>query len=264
MKPFIIFSILLISPLLAQEQQKPNAVATKRAAPPLVQKLFILKYADPAQIRPLLSVFGAQVTPNSDLHALAVAAEPTVMPAIEDAIKRLDVPAAAPQNIELTVYYLIGGESENTPGGAIPRELESVVAQLKNSFAFKIYRLMDTLTLRTRTGQSADTSSSPGPAGPGLPAATDQFHIRSATVTADGSTISLTNLKAGTHLPVARGSALRPEAGGAQTVLPQFTYADLGLNADVDIKKDQKVVVGRLSINKDQALFLVLTARVVN
>jgi hypothetical protein len=40
--------------------------------------------------------------------------------------------------------------------------------------------------------------------------------------------------------------------------------SELGLDADVDIKEGQTVVEGRVSMGKDQALFLVLTARVVN
>ncbi|HEV2325527.1 MAG TPA: secretin N-terminal domain-containing protein, partial [Terracidiphilus sp.] len=231
-----------------------------------VPKVFVLKYADPQSVVRILNVFGVPMSFDSSLHTLAVSATPDVMPAIEEAIKRLDVPTAAPQNIELTVYYLIGGEAENTPGGPVPKELDSVVTQLKNSFAFKTYRLMDTLALRTRTGQSADTSSSPGPVGPGLPSLVDQLHIRSANLAADGSTVSVSNLKAGMRLPTL-SATFQPGVGGGGGVSPlnqQFTYTDLGLSADVDIKEGQKVVVGRLSVNKDQALFLVLTAHIVN
>lgn len=251
MNRFIFFSVLLALPLLAQDAKKPEE------SKPKVQKVFVLKYADPGSVSRILNVFGAYMTYDSSLHTLAVSAGPELMPAIEDAIKRLDVPAAAPQNIELTVYYLIGGDSETTPGGPIPKDLESVVSQLKNSFAFKTYHLMDTLALRTRSGQSADTSSSPGPLAAGAPALTDQLHIRSAALSADGSTVSVSSLKAGIRIPVVTGSF--PGDGPKQ-----YSFSDLGFNADVDIKKDQKVVVGRMSVNKDQALFLVLTARVVN
>lgn len=240
----LIASILLIVPALAQQPK-----TDEKPPGPVTQKLFILKYADPVQIRPLLTIFGANMVPNSDLHALAVVSSPEIMPAIEDGIKRLDVPSAAPQNIELTAYYLIGGEAENSPGGAVPHELDSVVTQLKSSFAFKVYHLMDTLTLRARTGQTAESSSNAGTVGPNSPAILDNFMIRSSSLSADGTTIRLDKMKAGIRMPVGGPAA--------------YSYADLGLNADVDVKEDQKVVVGRLSVNKDQALFLVLTARLV-
>jgi len=34
------------------------------------------------------------------------------------------------------------------------------------------------------------------------------------------------------------------------------------MNADLDIKEGQKVVVGKISMNPNEAMFLVLTARV--
>lgn len=247
MKQALILSLILLASLGAQEEKKP--VETK----PRVQKIFILKYADPIQVATVLGVFGQTMRPVPDLHALSVSSSPDLMPGIEEAINRLDVPAAAPQNFDLTVYYLIGGETENIPGGSVPKELDSVVTQLKNSFPFKTYRLLDTLTLQTRAGQQAETSSTPGTLTQGLPSAVTQFKIRTANLSADGSTVSLSGLKAGLKVPMPSGTPTNQ----------QFTYLDIGLNADVDIKEGQKVVVGRLSVNKDQALFLVLTARVV-
>jgi hypothetical protein len=38
---------------------------------------------------------------------------------------------------------------------------------------------------------------------------------------------------------------------------------NLGLTTDVDIKEGQKVVIGRMGIGKDQALFLVMTVKIV-
>ncbi|HEY1242233.1 MAG TPA: hypothetical protein VGF16_16830 [Bryobacteraceae bacterium] len=252
MKRLLLVALVLLSPLAAQEQKKPEdgKAPPSASSGPNVQKIFILKYAEPNKIATLLQVFAARAIPNSDLHALAVTANPEVMPAIEDAIKRLDVPSAATPNIELTAYFLIGGDGEGAPGGAPPKELDSVIVQLKNSFPFKTYHQLDVLTLRTRAGQAADTTSNTGSVGPNLPGATNSFKIRSATLSADGATVRLDNMHVGIRMP-----ALNP--GG-----PNFS--DLGLSADVDIKEGQKVVVGRLSVNKDQALFLVLTARVVN
>jgi len=37
----------------------------------------------------------------------------------------------------------------------------------------------------------------------------------------------------------------------------------LGIQTDLDIKEGQKVVVGRLGISHDQALFLVMMAKVL-
>ena len=255
MKPAVIL-LLAFLPLAAQEPKKADTPPVN-----LEHKLFILKYADPGKLQGLLQVLGANAVPNSELHAIAVQAKAESMPAIEDAIKRLDVPSAVPQNIELTAYYVVGGPDENTPGGPLPKDLDSVATQLKNTFAFKNYRLLDVIELRTRTGQGADTTGSAGVAN-GLPTATTQFRIASGTVAADGTTIRIDRLKVGVRLPVLAGSFL--SGPGGATIPAQYEYRDLGLNADVDIKEGQKVVVGRIGLSKDQALFLVLTARIVN
>ena len=77
--------------------------------------------------------------------------------AAEAAIKQLDV---APKNVELTVYFVMGGDNPHRwPARRRCRaDIRDVIAQLKNAFTFKEYRMLDVLTLRTRTGSDAETS----------------------------------------------------------------------------------------------------------
>ena len=63
MKRFFLALLLLALPLAAQEEKKAEA---KPAA--TVQKLFVLKYADPQSVRMLLSVFHANMEPNRDMR----------------------------------------------------------------------------------------------------------------------------------------------------------------------------------------------------
>jgi hypothetical protein len=239
--------LLLAVPLLAQEA----LVNTTQAPPKIIQKLIPLKYADPRTVENMLRVFDVQVVSNTELHAMAVKGTPQTIQAVEEAIARLDTPAAAPKNIELTIYLLVGNEVDGT-AGAIPKEMESVVTQLKNTFQFKNYRLLDIMALRTRTGQQASTESSGGfmQFGNVTKPVTTTFMINSSSIGADGSTVRIDQIRTGTKIPQEMGPG-------------QFNYQDLGLRTDLDIKEGQKVVVGRMGINRDQALFLVLTARVV-
>jgi len=249
MKRYLLALLLLALPLAAQDDKKPEP---KPAPVPNVQKLFMLKYADPENLALLLRVFRAQLVPNRDMRALAVDGSPESVAAVEDAIKRLDVPSAAPTNVDLTVYLVVGNESDPLAGStAIPKDLDSVVTQLKNAFAFKAYSLLDVLTLRTRTGQSANSSSGGAMQFPGRSEpVTTNFSIRSASIGSDGSTVRIDNLKSNIKMPMTSG-------GGG------LTYQDLGISTDVDIKEGQKVVIGRLGISKDQALFLVMTVKIV-
>jgi len=162
------------------------------------------------------------------------------------------VPSAAPTNIDLTIYMVVGHEAESSAGSVpVPKELDSVVTQLKNAFAFKSYSLLDVLALRTRTGEQASTTSSGGavPNGNGSAPVITTFRINNAAVGGDGASIHISRLNANIKMPVVSGM--------------QVSYTDLGLNSDVDIKEGQKVVIGRLGISKDQALFLVMTAKIL-
>jgi len=251
----LLFALLLIAlPLAAQEAKKEDQKSNAPSDRPRIQKLFLLKYADPNHVASLLAVFNASIRPDSDMHALAVETIPgPTMGAIEEAIQRLDVPSAAAKNIEMTAYLLIGSETAGTEPSAMPKELDAVVAQLKNAFAFKSYRLMDTLALRTRVGQMASTSSSGRGMKIGdntLPVNTD-FRIRQAGIGSDETTIRIDGLNLTSHIPVQTGST------------GQFSNNNVGLQADVDIKQGQKVVIGRVSV-AESALFVVLTAQVVN
>ena len=246
MKRFLLTLMMLALPLAAQEKKEE-----KPAAPPpqVVQKVFILKYADPRTLQQLLSAFGVGIWISTDLHALSVSSGPQTMQAIEDAIARLDVPSAAPKDIVLVMHLVVGTDADGAVGGTIPRELDHVVSELRNTFPFKNYRLMDVLTLRARTGQNASTDSSGGEmqVGGASRPVVSTFTIRSSTLGPDGTTVRLDGLKASSHIPVA----------------PEPRTQDLSIATDVDIKEGQQVVIGRHGINREQALFLVLSAHVV-
>jgi len=228
----------------------------RKAGP--VEKLFVLKYADPGQVLNLVRALTGQADQNDQMRAIAVTADRAAMAVIEDAIKQLDVPSAAPKNVELTVNLVVGTDAESSLGNSVPKELESVVAQLKGAFPFKNYRQVDQIELRTRTGERADTRSEgavvtkdslpeyvpeSGPARPQATTITTYFVIRAARLTPDGSTVRLDDMRASISWP-----------GIAN---------NLSLSASVDLKEGQKVVVGRIGVAHDQALFVVLTAHVV-
>jgi len=241
MKRIAVLLMLAALSLAAQDnkntQTKPPAVT--------VEKLFVLKYADPGQVINLVRALGGSADQNTQMRAIAVTADKTAMAVIEDAVKQLDTPAAAPKNIELTVYLILGTDAENSTGNPVPKELESVVTQLKGVFPFKNYRQVDLIEMRTRTGERAYTrsegavvSKDPQPVAP----STD-FRIRAAALAPDGSTVRLDDMEASIFWPGAKNP--------------------LNLNASVDVKEGQKVVVGRIGVSHDQALFVVLTAHFV-
>jgi len=246
MKRFLLGIMLCALPLAAQEKKE------EKPAEPRVRKVFILKYADPRNLFALLQVFDATVNVNSELHALAVSGSPQTMQAIEEAIAKLDTPAAAAKDVVLMMQLVVGTDTDGTVGGPIPKDLDKVVAELRDVFPFKNYRLMDVLTLRTRIGQRAGTESQGGAMqfGSVTKPVFSNFAINNSSLGPDGTTVRLEGLRAQSQIPVEMSPG-------------QFSRQDLNLNTDVDIKEGQKVVIGRRGINKEQALFLVLSAHVV-
>src|SRR5262249_34342402 len=98
----------------------------------------------------LLRTFEIEMRPDPSLNAIAVHGPAASLTAVEEVIKRFDVPANAPKNVELTIYMLLGaaaGEADSVPAAIRP-----AVDQLRNVMAYKSYRVIDTLIARGREG----------------------------------------------------------------------------------------------------------------
>ena len=232
-----------------------------------VSKLVPVKYADPNSLSNLIRMFGVEVQIGGQggfgtpLKVLGIAGSPDAVAAAEAAIHQLDIP---PRNIELTVHFVVGSDQANLAGNAVPQDLRDVIAQLKSTFAFKEYRMLDVLTLRTRSGSPAETSGILNNASaPRL----SVFSIRSATVSEDGGTVRIDRMHAGLRIPMINRAAAAAAAAGTGVADGNFgkvEYRDTGIDQDVDVKEGQKVVVGRSSLEgPEKALFLILTARVI-
>jgi hypothetical protein len=104
-------------------------------------RIFDVKYADVNQLAQALSVFNVQMFPSPQLHVLSVRAPKDIMPAIADAVKRLDVPPPPPaptKNVELIIYVVNATDQpDNAP---LPAPLKPVVAQLRTCFRTKAFR----------------------------------------------------------------------------------------------------------------------------
>ncbi len=259
MKRLVTFAMLCCVPLCAQQAQPASSgtSATVTEKPKVVyqQKLFILKYADPQRLSSLLKVFassGANINSNTDLHALAVSAPANLMQAIEDAISKLDIPSAAPKDFDFTVYLVVGTDGDNIGSGIMPKDLDSVITQLRGAFAFKNYRLLDVLTMRSRSGQSFHTQSSGGSVqlGSFARSVTTSFGIGSSTLSPDGTVIRLDQMDCRSWVPYENGPG-------------HFDQQELRLSTDLDIKEGQKVVVGRMGMTNQQAMFVVITVKIV-
>lgn len=221
--------------------------------PDSVVKVFQIKYADVNQLARIFTAFGVPVQANEANKAIAVRGPKEIVAAIEESIKRFDVPPPPVKNLEFTVYLL---ESSAQPGGKLPQTLDPVIKQLKTTFPnYRGYQLLETLVTRNREGGGSDVSGTLPPVIKDVPAdSTYLFRINKAVISQDdkGTTIRINGLKLALRVPV--------KAGGSQT---QFTFRDVGITTDIDVRAGQQVVVGKANmVNSDDALFMVLTVKI--
>jgi len=238
----LVWAVLLTLPLLAQTNERTT-------------KLVHLKYADPDRLAGVIGQFGVSVVPNGPMKVMTMSGLPAQMAAAEAAVAQLDV---APKDIELVIHFVVGSDQPNLTGSAVPAEIRDVITQLKGTFTYKDYKMMDVLTIRTRAGSSAEAT---GILSSGTNPRFSQFSIRNATISEDGTTIRIDRLRAGLRIPIGMREA---GMSAAKQPVAKMDYMNTGIDQDVDVKEGQKVVVGRASLEgPEKALFLILTARVM-
>jgi hypothetical protein len=228
--------------LIKQGQEQALKTAQERAT---IQRLVTLKYVDPVAAQNLIKDFGVEIRADRQMKVVALSGRKAAVETAEAALKQLDVPAAAQKDIDLTVFFVVGTDA-NPSGAAIPQELQSTVAALKQTFPYKTYELLDALSLRSRAGASAGTT------GRLSNNRLTSFNIGSVNLEGDGSMVRIDHLRAGVRQ--------------LQTLeTSKSSYVDVSsVNTDVvDVKEGQKLVVGRASLDgPGTALFLVLIAKV--
>jgi hypothetical protein len=203
-------------------------------------KIFQIKYVEPRELQTALSLFRSEIKYSGGaLKVLSVRAPKEIMPAIEDAIKRFDVPM--PRNdAELIIYVLMASDQDSS--STIPPALNPVVNQLKNVFSYKGYRLLDTLITRaTNSGSST---------------------------TLDGSiTISETSKPNYHFAAFFQFGSLDGKIPVLKVNRMTFQMNDkgigTGISGDVDVPQGQQVVVGKATMG-DRALILVMTSKFSN
>jgi hypothetical protein len=237
------------------------AAAWAQDAPKSTQAIIDVKYADPNRLVDLLrQTFNANMRADSALHVIGVSGPPDLVAAVTAAIQKLDVPLSAEPDVELAVY-LISGVAQGTATDDVPQELASTIRQLHGMFAYKSYKLSDTLVLRGRTGRpynGRETETEgvlPGTANlnyhlnynslevsPGTPRI---VHINGLGFSLLGPTVTTTDKTKNTST--------------SQTQTPAKIYTDL------DVKEGQKTVVGKSSVNSaGDALILVIVPKIVD
>jgi hypothetical protein len=219
----------------AAAEAKAAADVRRGIRPGDVQKVFVLKHVHVNDLSRLLSVFPAEISgmERDTTRVLSVSASPAVVAAIEETIKRLDVPPPPLKSVEITAYVLECSTSGDA--GSLPQDLQGVLVQLRKTFNYSGCVLARTFFARGSDDSRFATEFNERAAG------TYQLMGR---VEVDPSVPPIVRL---------RGIDLANFSGAQRS----------RLNGDVEVRDGQKVVLGRLGTTesgKDQ--IVVLTAKV--
>jgi hypothetical protein len=239
------------------ELEKLRLEAAERARQEEEQKdwqtrIFEIKYAEPRYVRQALSMFRANLSPEPNSRIIGVRAPKEIMPAIEDAIKRLDVPTPR-RNAELTAYIVMASDQPET--GALPSSLQPVITELKKILTYKGFQLVDTLIARGGDGRDIM-----------LQGVLPQFVATSTEKTGYDLTGRLSIENDG-KASVLRINNLRFTMRFPSTPVgfpaPVGPTLPLTIATDVEIPQGQQVVVGKATF-VDKAFILVMSAKFSN
>ena len=244
----IIPSVLAQQPNTTQDKPKEDFVTERQ----FKSKIFDVKYREPSGIanvlRQLGSGFkGAGISANNEFKTLTVRDFPENLVTIEEAIKRLDTPAAPRSSVQMHMHVLLASNRVGTtPAGEIPAELKDVITELRGTLTYQNYELVTSVLQRlTETNRGLNGSGLaqiPG-AQSGMTTARYEYFVAQLSFV--------------------------PSASGVQSIqIQEFTFTLTGegiqgrVQTALNLRDGEKVVVGTATIN-DRALIVVLIPKIV-
>lgn len=210
----------------------------------------------------LSGVGGSNIRNNQFLKTLTVRDCPANVAVIEQALTRLDVPEQSPANMEFQLHLLAASVKPAEGGGAMPKQLEPVVAQLKATLKYANYRYVYSALNRISNGGKVESSGVTGELFP-VPNAVTQnsnnpsfyrYSLNSVKFTQDTGgkdSVQIDNFSFGISVPVFMGS------GSGQT-----QYKDIGLVTPLSLREGELAVVGTANISgSDEAMIVVVSVK---
>ncbi|HEV7242311.1 MAG TPA: hypothetical protein VGQ36_23980 [Thermoanaerobaculia bacterium] len=218
-------------------------------------KVFTIQHRDPrvitAAVKLLGSGFkGADLSMNEELRTITVRDFPENIAAIEEAIGRLDRPAAPAPDMELKISVLIGSKTALANAQA-PDELAPVIKQLQSTLSYPHYGLLTTTVHRSKTGTGIEGSGVAESTLLGMKAVDSRpifYTYKLRGVTVGEEKVDIGNFEFSMRVPLDLG-------GGS------IQYQSVGFETPVAVKQGEKVVIGTTTMN-DKALVVVVTAKV--
>lgn len=256
-KAMLIVMVLVCSvTALAQTPAEP-----KKEEPRKFQvKMLEVKYRNPQTLANALyslrsGAGGSEITPNNELKTLTVRDYPENIIVIEEALKKLDQPEAAPTSLQIQMY-LIQATNDATDKGSFPKDMEPVLTQLQATLKYKGYRFLNTYISRVNDGGSVESSGMGDPK-LALSTQTPAFltykmqGVRLATDLSGKEAIRIGRFNFSARVPIIVGSGGSGSSNNIQ-------YQDIGLNTELSTREGEMAVVGTTDLGTTDGAFIVV------
>lgn len=137
----------------------PRRVGAPESAPAEggVTRLIPVRHADMDNLMSVLQPFyedGLSVSMSEEMGIITVVGTAESVQRFEEAVRSLDKPE---KNIELTVF-VVRGSYQTQAAPPMPERLQPLVERLRQTFPFTTYTPVDTMVLRTRSGDEVGAS----------------------------------------------------------------------------------------------------------
>lgn len=215
-------------------------------------RVFEVKYREPGSLANVLSRLtsgfkGAAISSSSEFRTITVRDFPENLATIEEALKRLDTPAAPRPNIELHMHALIASNSGGT-GTAVPAELKGVLEELRTTLNYKNYELAASVVQRL--------------------AETPRGLNGSGTAEVPGPNASAPNVSMPYEYFIGAVTLSQDAAGAYSVQIGEFSFSAqpekdrARVQTALNLRDGEKVVVGTATI-RSRALVVVLTVKLI-
>ncbi|MBC7928567.1 MAG: hypothetical protein H7039_23225 [Bryobacteraceae bacterium] len=186
----------------------------------------------------------------ADLNAIMIEGTPANIAAAEMLLKRFDVPSGSTeptqsrQSYQLRVH-LIEASPNDGNGGTLPVEVASAVEQMRKTFQYKSYSLLDIVIVQMQLGSGTVLNGIlPGESQAGYKSI---YEARVKDISQDD-----------TKALFLRGFYFRI---GVPMRISNGMYTNASVETNLTIRPGQKLVVGKLSKDESSsAIFLIITA----
>ena len=256
LKSMLLTLTLLIAfvPAISAQQPTPTPAQSQADAGPerfFKSKLFEVKFRDPKGLVDALyhlgSGFrGSTMSANAEFKTITMRDFPDNISKVEEALKRLDVPAPARPSIEMQMHVLIASNAGGTASD-VPADLKDVLTQLRSTLNYRNYELAASIVQRL-------TETPRGLQGSGV------AELPSTTSGTPNSAMPY-------EYQLNDVSLVQNATGAASVQIEEFTFETRDkerarVQTALSLRDGERVVVGTATL-RNRALVIVVTAKVI-